>query len=104
MQVQDLRIGNYIKWIDNVVKVDLEILKLVSENPGWAKPIPITMDMIHECFRAEYGDYNIYGFKASYYKGELYVYFEDVPKKVEYVHQLQNLIHAFCGVHIDIKF
>lgn len=103
MKVQDLRIGNYIKWIDNVVKVDLEILKQVSENPEWANPIPITMDMICRCFRTDYGDYDIYGLNASYYKGELHIYLGDIPKKVEYVHQLQNIIYSLCGIDIDIK-
>lgn len=114
MKVQDLRIGNYIKWIDNVVKVDLEIMKLVSENPEWAKPIEITREMLERCLcfwdgvfiperkQPELGKW----FECCIYNNNVYVSVNAAEYficELNGVHELQNAYYLAMKEELEIK-
>ena len=115
MQAQELRIGNYIKWIDNVVKVDLEIMKLVSENPDWAKHIEITDEILLGCglkkddydddiFLIELVDCNRFECYKNY-EGNYFV--ANTPyhlfAKLNGVHELQNAYYLATKEELEIN-
>ena len=114
IRVEELRIGNYIKWIDNVVKVDLEIMKLVSENPEWAKPIDITREILENCLCFWDGVFiperkqpeHCKWFECCMDNSNVYVSVntaEYLLCKLNGVHELQNAYYLAMKEELEIK-
>ena len=119
MKAQELRIGNFVKYRNDIAKIDLEDFKLMCEFPtshsSW-KPIPLTEDwLLRFGFEVEVKtaystglpvDFNIYkkgSFKFNEIQGNWWVYGVLVKKQPLYVHKLQNLYFALTGEELTIK-
>lgn len=125
MNAQELRIGNYVNWVDR--KSDARILNLadfnivcdsLNNNEPYFKPIPLTEERLLE-FGFEIKDKN-YSLNVG---GELFRYaikdgfviwkthrnlwqmneYTNNYTQYEYIHQLQNLYFALTGEELTIK-
>jgi len=114
VKANELRIGNLIyelvqdfneggRFLDGakeIIIVDADIIKFVSENEGCYEPIPLTPEILEKC-----------GFEfipeAGYFSYKL----KNKPQGIDaikvgngiYVHQLQNLYFALTDEELEIK-
>ena len=127
IKVEELRIGNLIKWTllngkkSNANEVELICkdginIKGVSFDFKEIEPIPLTEEWLLK-FDLRIKDRSIYCKETSYYESELIVdikegnVFDDMNalcnkinlSPIKYVHQLQNLIYALTGKELTIK-
>lgn len=124
MKNTDLRIGNWVSLYGKFEKVESIGTYGVSFDTGFAKytlpnlkPIPLKEEMLLKCgfeFNKKYYhskyikdlikliydlDQKILYFK---YKGE-FIPMIQIPKNIEYLHELQNVIHALTGQELKIE-
>lgn len=128
MKNTDLRIGNLVSLSGSLTLKVYEIHEdcfYAKDSKGssfkntWAdlKPIPLTEEMLLKCgfefnkkyYHSKYINDSIkliYDFdqKILYfkYKGE-FIPMIQIPKNIEYLHELQNVIHALTGQELKIE-
>lgn len=110
IQVNDLRIGNLVRWSGHVVSVNTgSEIDLMAPK---AYPVDITPEWLERCgrkcdidvgweYQIQVGALNWYfRWNTEWYSevGGIYI-----DSRVQYVHQLQNLFFALTGKEIEIK-
>lgn len=114
MNIQNLRIGNYVLYDGNIAKVTflrsdgaigVDVNGTYRENATLIDPIPLTEEMLpklgFECEGAtknwwEFG--NIGGcFNKGWYEPCFYEW-----SSIKCVHQLQNFIHIVMGIELTL--
>lgn len=124
MQIQELRIGNWVMYkpINTLIKVGLLILGEIQEsnsinNKSDFEPIPLTEEILLKCGASiVLGTYNYY---ISLWEIKSEIHFElfrdgyvcviysstgsVVPNDIEYLHQLQNLFYSLVGEELQIN-
>lgn len=123
MTSKELREGNWLRYADHekvkperrgkefqIIPDDIVFL---SENPDYeyVHAIPLSEDwLVKFGFRVsfQYKDYDDYindlGFKINlFHNGKAFVDLGDFCKKIEYIHQLQNLFFALTQTELSIQ-
>ena len=127
MEANELRIGNYILYDGNIVKVwglsgDVEHISLLSkaglfgDKISKIKPITLTEEIL---LKSGFVKHNMLGYSEhftyqKYIKGEtitlnaLYnsdfsILLHSVARKIDSLHRLQNIIFALTGKELEIK-
>jgi hypothetical protein len=124
MEVKDLRIGNYIQYKKgHLSKVDcIDIMdefgtvtvsgldsKYIdgSYSLEHFEPIPLTEEWLIKFGYDDLSDRNenviAYAKDSVHTKGFWFRPIDGYTRKLEYVHQLQNLYHALTGNELEIK-
>lgn len=109
IQANELRLGNYIYKLDNVMQVEDETFKNVSAMLFPYKPIPITEEWLlklgfvssdlNNSIRIHFEHLVDYRFEyyitkiTNYHKEDMYFSGSSI-NNIKYVHQLQNLFFA----------
>jgi len=111
----ELRIGNLVIWNyeenseGNVYPVEYGYeLDDIKNNPNIVKPIQLTEEWLERMGFENYSiDCDSEGFNhidVSFHNKLVTVYLNDYEITfIQYVHQLQNLIHAITGEELTIK-
>lgn len=129
MKAQELRIGNYVNFDNNICKIDgICGFAIVRMDAGYTidsqlhhiKPIPLTEDwLLKFCFK-EIGKTKVYIIydimqvhlqwcdKKLFWVGcfeseRSYFPLDDSLFHIKYVHQLQNLFFALTGTELTIE-
>jgi hypothetical protein len=114
MRENELRVGVYILYCEEVFQVDADCI-----NMHWGddlddayRPIPLTKEWLLKFgFEKQIDDYYyFYGYYASF-DADLPMWFgqegccqkETIKENIKYVHQLQNLYFALTGDELIIK-
>jgi hypothetical protein len=98
MKINELRVGNYIYYCDEIYKVDLRCIynHMDDEQDDAYQPIPLTEEILLKCEIDE--DINVEFDKIL---GYYVVYLEDSfclnSVKLYHLHQLQNLYYALTN-------
>lgn len=121
MNIQELRIGNYIEWnntkliitcvnIDYCIGYDKLKDELIHDQCSKLifKPIPLTEDILLKCGFYKGSEYyvlngvniNIDNFDFTYFDNSLC----SRKTKINSLHQLQNLYFALTGEELEVKF
>ena len=110
MNIQELRIGNYV---NHVHKGNFKILKshFASLMINFIDPIPLTEDILLKCGFVEVSNYHPEGktYKLKDFETtEFYPYISYKGERIgnEYIkhlHQLQNLFFALTGEELNIE-
>jgi len=116
MKAQEVRVGNYVYDTKGQVNIiDLEALTYIIKEPNnQVKPIPLTEEWLVKLGFTKQYDENVYDIGNS--RIEKIIWGDDEPewkfrrllgndlshwkhsmKAVEFVHQLQNAVHALTG-------
>lgn len=119
MKANELRIGNlhYYHIVDKVdereewdeiSKIDIGDLYHLNLNPDDKNynPIPLTPELLEKCGLKKYDGYGYkvaQGYIIKHANGYFYHY-HDLRIRVDYLHQLQNLVFALTGKEIEINF
>lgn len=107
MKRKELRIGNLVWWGDGSIEIDVNILFHFSTYTG-LHPIELTEDWLDRLgFDSDTITHCISDFCLANYKSGIYYLLNgklgSVRKKIDYVHQLQNLYFALTGQELEIK-
>jgi len=107
MKETELRIGNWVRWNyeesseGNVYPVEYGYeLDDIKNNPNIVKPIQLTEEWLE---RFNWNPQKDIGVSFSLTTGEIHFVAGNYYKKIEYVHQLQNLYFALTGEELTIK-
>jgi hypothetical protein len=117
MKASELRIGNYCLRLDNTVfTISRNDIAQIDDFPIELrpKPIPLTEEwLIRFGFEKQMAWYHIEVLKSSFYLrpsylGGFYWGFDDQhelndAQPIQYVHQLQNLYHAFTQTELTLS-
>lgn len=116
MKANELRIGNLVEInapiINKVIAVDVYHISKIKKNKDCCKPIPLTEEWLlkfgfektewdnNNSFRKMIGnnDYTI-----VFYSNGICEISDIITKKIDYVHQLQNLYFALTGEELTLK-
>lgn len=120
MNTKELRIGNYVNWLnkntfvraiqycdDSTSYVSTDISGAITINQ--IKPISLTEEWLQKFKFMESGEYWDYYpcISLTKLKDGLYFFYNEYDPnlsiKVEYVHQLQNLFFALTGNELTLK-
>lgn len=103
----ELRIGNYVKHIDKIIRI--ESLHPKDDDVNDEIPfhcifgISLTEELLFEFGFLNFGyRYSKPELKLDIIKGDGY-YLSNVSKEIEYVHQLQNLYFALTNKELEIN-
>lgn len=112
MKVQELRVGNYVYYVDEDANeiplcVDLnDICNIECDLSDSYKPIPLTEEWLVNLGFNKFPNQKIYDRDDFWYcrlrNGNEW-HFEDLECIVKYVNQLQNLYFALTGKELEIK-
>lgn len=113
MKASELRIGNWINWINRPVQIKNAVeLYNISTDEVNAKPIPLSEEWLLKFGFKEDEPHlflNVDTFLQITYdqykkRLSLFLYGKHYfPKEIKYVHQLQNLYHSLTGEELTIK-
>jgi hypothetical protein len=110
MEVNELRIGNYLSDGKEVFKVEKAFFTLLELNMQFCKPIPLTEEWLLRFGFVESQDIDtVFGLKLNdfWYINEFQIRnkFNAILLDVElkYVHQLQNLYFALTNKELTLK-
>jgi hypothetical protein len=120
IQANELRIGNWVKVGDTestVCLIDHQFILLqgnaVINRPEQIEPIPLTPEILEKCgfewsiyhqgfYKKDFvnilGEYQ-YGYRFKIFRTSQYV-----GTKINYLHQLQNLVFILTGEELTINF
>jgi hypothetical protein len=119
MKVEELRIGNYLKYTDDeiikperrgkIFKVIAEDILALSGNPiDYIHPIPLTPEILEKAgfelfpwgwVKKASNDFGIRLNVQSF----SYDVSGNYPVKLDYLHQLQNLYYALTGEELNVQ-
>ena len=105
MTTRELRIGNLVKRLNDLKKIDLSDLECISEGSKIYSGIPLTEEWLLKFgFKKQYSNYIIEAgdyFHSVKKDGEEWIYSYDESdaccyelRSIKHVHQLQNLYFA----------
>lgn len=121
IQANELRIGNWVRQINlgSYTQVSLFMLGEIADDETYLDhimPIPLNRKTTHCCKLSQsftsdpqepnpsevykYGNLEFH--RHSYNDDKLYFYTYDTDVCLNYLHQLQNLIHSLTGKELDI--
>ena len=117
MKANNFRIGNYLKWKDNISAICLITEDSLDLEKGYfyyndilisnkeLKPIPLTEEwLLNFGFKFDTPFYRNDTFQAKKDSDGFLVYqFSDFLRRTYYVHQLQNLYFALTGQELDFN-
>lgn len=120
IQANELRIGNYVKFLNTEIQVTgisnrfaatlIETKQFIDSKLFHYKPIPLTEEWLIKFgfikdgkeFNKWCGDYEYsFSFEYGFVFGQLVDYSHEI--KIKHVHQLQNLYFALTGEELTIK-
>lgn len=113
LKAQEIRIGNC--YDDNGTIKSITAADIVnifeSEDRTWAKAVPLTQDILICCGFRESSIKTCYGLITSdgilrlgMFPNNLFkVNFDNLPIKVLYLHQLQNIYFSLTGEELDVS-
>jgi hypothetical protein len=107
MKVEQLRIGNLVKRLNDLKKIDISDLECISENSKIYSGIQLTKDYLKsfgfESDGIEWWDgvicLGIYK-DGIYYMPTENIYYR-IGNEIKYVHQLQNLYYSITGSELQ---
>ncbi|HCD9234524.1 hypothetical protein [Elizabethkingia meningoseptica] len=113
MEIQELRLGNYVQYEMNSFHIAVESIELVNNlvnatDIEYLKPISLTDEwLIKLGFEKSDSSSNCMkktnGYKFDFAGGEV-LYLDSVRlKHIKYIHQLQNLYFALGGEELQIQ-
>ena len=113
-QPQELRIGNYVEYNGEIIKLDGSLLCCYIQNELEfpLNPIPLTEEILLKFGFEEksksknfyLGNFRFHISKPANYDGFIFCDGYDViTDKIKYVHQLQNLYFALTGEELTFK-
>ena len=127
MEANEIRVGNWLEWNKKPFKV-CAIFRSVTENELWAKdnnelhPIPLTEELLLKCgFKVLKHEYDsmflsiniletIIYLRPSYLGGFYWGFVVDKLeceindcKRIEYLHQVQNLYWCLVGEELHVN-
>ena len=113
-QPQELRIGNYIEYNGEIIKLDGSLLCCYIQNELEfpLNPIPLTEEILLKFGFKEksksknfyLGNFRFHISKPANYDGFIFCDGYDViTDKIKYVHQLQNLFYSIIGKELTFK-
>lgn len=114
MNINELRLGNYVMDIDNdILPVTTDTFYWISEcvrNEDDYKPIELTEDILLKCgFISDEITFELNGFMLGWFKNNEFYYLPtnqiSYRNKIEikYLHQLQNLYFAIIGSELNVS-
>ncbi|MDB4343466.1 hypothetical protein OAA15_00435 [bacterium] len=105
MKANELRIGNWVKWNyeessdGNAYPVEFGYeLDDIKNNPNIVKPIPLSKEWLK---RFNWNPPKDIGVSFSLTTDEIHFVAGNYYKKIEHVHQLQNLYFALTGEELN---
>ena len=122
MKANELRIGNWIEWAGNNIRVT-EICEFIDADAGrqglnidgaWlddCSPIPLTPEILEKVgfekvdnfyFHPLIGDYSMEAYDDEFIFACDDCFYNVNLKHVKYLHQLQNLYFALTGYELNI--
>lgn len=122
MKSNELRIGNYIKWLheesESIVVVNSATINTIdygNKHPEaedfarglWYTPIPLTSEILEKCgFELRDGylkNYPLYSITSQNGKEQIQITDYMSLPQIKYLHQLQNLYFALTGKELIIN-
>ena len=119
MQANELRIGNFVKCeltgdFQKVISIEKGFIKSAPTNEntkGWnvnsIEPITLTPDILEKCgFEYSYPYYTVADVVSLIFSNTgimTYVMGDNQIKRIQYIHQLQNLYFALTGTELQIE-
>jgi len=106
MKPNELRIGNYVNWINTQEPNSLYLIEEIRElnYHDCFEPIFLSAEWLDKC-NFKFKELCIYNFSISHHiiTNRFFFMIGDYAKQIHYLHQLQNIYFEFTGVELEIK-